>query len=206
MNYNEVKTNMKKSSNVTTTSEKISDIMNHIYRLQNVSKAELNMDGKTLIEVYKQFYGKNPNFSDKNISTEVQTMVSILAEFDIDMNYSFINSPRRKMPLSLALAQLIEELYPFGEIDDSIQTTTLSDYAKNVIKIVGENVKDATESTDDKFEALRRISQVIYTARYNLSSNASINEICTFTNRTSDEVKSSMQLVKTIENKINKQL
>lgn len=195
-------------SDVQTTSENISKMMNHIYQLKRVHAIELDRDSKALVEIYKLFYNENPNFSDKSISVKVQTMMSILSEFGISLgdDYSFTNLPKLKLPLSLTLANLVKKLYPFGEINYIVEPVKLAEHSKNIIKIVGENIRKTIEQVDNKDEILVKISQIIYASRYKLSTNANVNEICEFTNLSSDEVKSSIRLVKRIENKINKQL
>ncbi len=80
----------------------------------------------------------------------------------------------------------------------------LSEEPKNIIKIVGDTVSEAICDEEDKNEALITISKVIYARRYNLSSKADINEIAGFTNRGLDEVKTSVQLVKKIEKRLDK--
>ena len=139
MDYSGEIADMDNYSDDQTTSENISKMMNHIYQLKRVHAIELNRDSKALVEIYKLFYNENPNFSDRSISVKVQTMMSILAEFGISLgdDYSFMNLPKLKLPLSLTLAELVKKLYPFGEINYIVEPVKLAEHSKNIIKIVG---------------------------------------------------------------------
>ena len=76
---------------------------------------------------------------------------------------------------------------------------------KKIIRIVGDSIRDVISLEDDMNDALITISKVIYAGRYNLSSKADISEIAEFTNQSVDDVEASVQLVKCIEHKINKE-
>ena len=56
----------------------------------------------------------------------------------------------------------------------------------------------------NKDEALITISKIIHAGRYNLSINSNIEKLSKFTNRTKNEIESSIRLVKRIEEKLNK--
>ena len=86
------------------------------------------------------------------------------------------------------------------EICDNIK---LKDESREIIGIVGDSIRELIHD-DDMDDALITISKVIYASRYNLSSKADINEIAKFTNRGLDEVKTSVQLVKKIEKRLDK--
>lgn len=205
IDYKVTEAELNNSSNSQTVSENISKIMDHIYKLKNIHAIELDRDSKVLVEIYQLFYNENPDFSDRSITVKVQTMMSILAEFGINLgeDYSFINLPKLNMPLSLNLVELVKKLYPFGKINAVVDPVKLAEEPTNIIKIVGEAIREAIKNVDDKDEALEKISQIIYASRYNLSSNSDVSRICGFTKRTPEEVESSIQLVKKIERKIN---
>lgn len=107
-----------------------------------------------------------------------------------------------KMPISLNLEQLVNKLFPLGEISDIDDPVKLADEPK--IKIVGECVREVINDGYNQDEALITISKVIHAGRYRLSSNANVKELSEFTNRTENEVESSIRLVKRIETKLNK--
>ena len=185
--------------------QQFSKLMDHIHLLKNVKPVNLDMDSKALIEIYKLFYNENPNFSLSNINIRVQTMMSILALFGINLeeDYSFSLLGKNKMPNSLYLEQLVNKLFPLGEIVDIEEPIKLAEELTKIIKIVGECVREVINTEYNKDDALITISKVIYAGRYSLSSNSNVKEISNFTNSTQNEVKSSIKLVKCIEKKLN---
>ena len=181
------------------------ELIKHMHLLKNVKPVNLDMDSKALIEIYKLFYDENPNFSLSNINIRVQTMMSILAQFGITLgaDYSFSLLGKSKMPNSLYIEQLVNKLFPLGEITDVDDPIKLADEPKKIIKIVGECVREVINDGYNKDDALITISKVIHAGRYDLSSNSNVKELSNFTNRTQNEVESSIRLVKRIEKKLN---
>ena len=96
-------------------------------------------------------------------------------------------------------------MYPLGVISEVKDNVKLAEEPRKIIGIVGDSVRDAISLEDDMNEALITISKVIHASRYNLSSDVDISEIAEFTNRSVDDVEVSVQLVKRIEHKINKE-
>lgn len=191
-------------SNIENISDRITKVLQEIYYLSNVKPIELDQDSKVIIEVYKLFYNENPDFSDKNINIKIQTMLSILTEFYISVgDYGFSLSGKRNIPMSMNLSNLVYELFPLGEIKEIDNPIQLRKDAKKTISIVGEGIRNAIDSTDNQEEALITISKVIHAARYNLSSTASIEDVAKYTDCSSDEIESSMKLVKRINTKIS---
>lgn len=166
----------------------------------------LDINDKELIEIYKLFYNENPDFSSKGINIKVQAMMSILAEFGIslDDDYGFIPWEKEKIPISLKLEQRINKLYPLGEISSTENSVKLANEPKKIIKIVGECIREAIMNEENQNDALITISKVIHAEKYCLSSNSYIKELSKFTVRNTDEVESSIKLLKRIENRINK--
>lgn len=183
-----------------------SKLIEHIHLLKIVKPVNLDLDSKALIEIYKLFYNENPDFSLPNINIRVQTMMSILAQFGITLenDYSFSLLGKNKMPNSLYLEQLVYELFPLGEITDIDEPIKIADNPKKIIKIVGEGVRKTIKDGYNEDEALITISKIIHAGRYNLSINSNIEELSKFTNRTKNEVESSIRLVKRIKEKLNK--
>ena len=163
--------------------QQFSKLMDHIHLLKNVKPVNLDMDSKALIEIYKLFYNENPNFSLSNINIRVQTMMSILALFGINLeeDYSFSLLGKNKMPNSLYLEQLVNKLFPLGEIVDIEEPIKLADELTKIIKIVGECVREVINTEYNKDDALITISKVIYAGRYSLSSNSNIKSLSEFT-------------------------
>lgn len=187
-------------------SEQFSKLIQHISLLKNAKAINLDMDSKILIEIYKLFYNENPNFSISNINVRIQTMMSILAQFGISLgdDYAFSLWGKVKMPISLNLEQLVNKLFPLGEITSIDEPIKIAEEPKRIIKIVGECVREIINDGYNKDEALITISKVIHAGRYSLSSTANVEELSKFTNRSQNEVESSIRLVKCIEKKLNK--
>ena len=183
----------------------LSNLMKSISNLSSAGPIVINDTDKELIEIYKLFYKENPNFMKKDVNIRVQTMMSILAGFGItlDCDYAFSLMGKEKMPLSLGLMQMVQKLYPLGEVMEICDNIKLKDESREIIGIVGDSIRELIHD-DDMDDALITISKVIYASRYNLSSKADINEIAKFTNRGLDEVKTSVQLVKKIEKRLDK--
>lgn len=191
-------------SNIKNISDRITEVLQEIYYLSHAKPIELDQDSKVIVEVYKLFYNENPDFSNKNINIKIQTMLSILAEFYISVgDYGFSLSGKRNIPMSMNLSNLVYELFPLGEIKEIDNPIQLREDAKKTISIVGEGIRNTIDSTDNQEEALITISKVIHAARYNLSSTASIEDVAKYTDCSSDEVESSMKLVKRINTKIH---
>lgn len=101
---------------------------------------------------------------------------------------------------SLSLPSSLETKIKINAVVDPVK---LAEEPTNIIKTVGEAIREAIENMDDKDETLEKISQIIYASRYNLSSNSDVSRLCEFTKRTPEEVESNIQLVKKIKRKIN---
>ena len=201
LNYHDEFGNIKKYT------DDLSDIMKYISDLSNVGPIVINDNDKALIEIYKLFYKENPDFSSKNINVKVQTMMSILAGFNVtlDCDYSFSLMTKLKMPFSLKLEEMVQKMYSFGVVDEVKDNVKLAEEPKKIIEIVGNSIRKSISDEDNMNEALITISKIIHASRYNLSSDADIREIAEFTNRSVDDVEASRQLVKRIEHKINKE-
>lgn len=199
--------NILEDSKVQDFTKEIKSIMEHVKMLSNAKSVTLYDEDKELIEIYKLFYKENPDFSSKDINVKVQTMMSILAEFGVtlDFDYAFCLWAKVKMPVSLKLEEMVQKMYPLGVVDEVEDNVKLAEEPKKIIEIVGDSVRDAIHDEEDINETLITISNVIHASRYNLSSDADISEIAEFTNRSVDDVEASVQLVKRIEHKINKE-
>lgn len=73
-------------SNLSAITEKFNRIIKHIQSLKNVRNLQIDKNSISLIETYKLFYDKTPNFSDEIIYIEIHIMISILAIFRISLN------------------------------------------------------------------------------------------------------------------------
>lgn len=208
LEYNNPETELIDYSSVELVSKEITEILKQIYYLKSIKAVILDRNDIALIQMYKLFYNENPNFSNKDINIKVQTMMYILSEFGIslDANYGFNLWGTEKMPVSLNLKQRVNKLYPLGEVLNIEDSIKLADEPKKIIKIVGESIREVIANEQDQNEALITISKIIYASRYCISSNSDVNKLSEFTKRSTDEVKSSIKLVKRIENRIDKQI
>lgn len=176
-----------------TIKDKFSKIIEHIDDLKNAGFVYLDKDSKLLIEIYKLFYKENPDFSKEDINIKMQTMVLILAQFDIccgDYSFDFCE----KMPESLTLFQKVYNLFPLGEItivDDPIE---LKASAKKYIEIIGETIRTKLGSEKNINEELIIISKAIYDGRYDISY-PDIKELTEYSNinLTVSEAESSLK-------------
>lgn len=202
--FTDANNNVVDYSNIENISDIITKVLQEIYYLSHAKTIGLDQDSKVIVEVYKLFYNENPDFSDKNINIKIQTMLSILTEFCISVgDYGFSLSGKRKIPMSMNLSNLVYELFPLGEIKEIDNPIKLREDAEKTISIVGEGIRNAIDSTDNREEALITISKVLHATRYNLSSTASVQDVAKYTDCLSDEIESSMKLVKRINTRIS---
>lgn len=208
LDYNNHETDVTNYPGIELMSKEITEMIKQIYYLKNAKAIVLDRDDKVLTEIYKLFYNENPDFSSKGINIKVQAMISILAGFGIslDDNYGFSLYGKEKMPLSSGLQQRINKLYPLGEVSKLENNIKLAEEPKKIIKIVGETIRETISNEQNQNEVLITISKVIYAERYSLSTNSDVKKLSEFTERTTDEVESSIKLVKQIETRINKQV
>ena len=193
---------------IDTLCKEIKGVIKQIYYLKNTKAIVLDTDDKVLIEIYKLFYDENPDFCSKDINIKVQTMMSILSKFGISLedDYGFTLWEKDKIPLSLNLEQRVKKLYPLGEVNNLDNEIVLVDNAKNIIKIVGECVREAFINNQNQNDVLINISKIVHARRYSLSSNYDIKRISKYTQLKTEEVEKNMKLVKRIETKIAEQI
>lgn len=205
LDYNNHEINIVDYSGIELVSKEITKMMKQIYCLNDAKPVILNKDDKAIIEIYKLFYNKNPNFSSKDINIKVQTMMSILASFGVSLgdDYEFKLWEKVKMPTSITLKQLVNKLYPLGEVSSVENNINLTDESKKIIKIIGECIREKIYNEQSKNETLIAISKIIHVDRYNLPSSCDVKKL---SECSTDEIETSIKLVKRIENRINKQI
>ena len=108
--------------------------------------------------------------------------------------------------ISAKTGQRVNKLYPLGEVSILEDSVKLADEPKKIIKIVGDTIRETISKEENINEALITISKVIHAGRYCLSSNSDVKKLSEFTERTTNEVESSIKLVKRIETRIDKQI
>lgn len=179
-----------------------SNILDHIMDLKNSRAIYLSDDSKLLIEIYKLFYKENPDFSKKDIHIKMQTMVSILAQFNIccgDYSFDIIE----KMPESLKLYQEISDLFPLGEVTVVDNPIQLKESAKEYIEIIGETIRETIGNERNMNDALITISKAIYAGRYDITYH-DVKELVEYpnVNLTLKQAESSIKLVEKINTKM----
>ena len=180
---------------------KFNKIIDYISVLNNIIPMQLNHDSKLLIEIYRLFYGENPDFSSSYINDKIQTMMFILSEYGICLNndYKFLLSKCKKIPISLNLQELVSKLYPLGKIENNCLIKIAPGYEKK-IKTIRNYINECVTSEEKKDEFLMNISRIMYAKNYQLSFNCNNKEIVDFTQCTNDVVERYNKLVKKIEN------
>lgn len=180
----------------------LTEMVEQLYFLKQFQKYDLNTDDKILIEIYRLFYNENPDFSDKNINIKIQTMMSILVQFNISLSeYSFTLWKNSKIPTSEDLNMQINKLYSFGKIKNEDNYIVLSEEAKMVIKTVSKSLNELINNNENFLEKLMLISRIIYISRYRISLDTDIQEIAKITEVSQEDVLLCRSLVKKVENK-----
>ena len=180
----------------------LTEIMEQLYFLKQFKKYDLNTNDKILIEIYRLFYNENPDFSDKNINIKIQTMMSILAQFNISLSeYSFTLWKNSKVPISEDLNMQINKLYSFVKIKSEDNYIVLSKEAKKVIKTVSESLNELITSNENFLEKLMFISRIIYIGRYRIPFDADIPKIAEMAEVSQQDVLLCRSLVRKVENK-----
>lgn len=180
----------------------LTEMVEQLYFLKQFKKYDLNTDDKILIEIYRLFYNENPDFSDKNINIKIQTMMSILVQFNISLSeYSFTLWKNSKIPTSEDLNMQINKLYSFGKIKNEDNYIVLSEEAKMVIKTVSKSLNELINNNENFLEKLMLISRIIYISRYRISLDTDIQEIAKIAEVLQEDVLLCRSLVKKVENK-----
>lgn len=180
----------------------LTEMVEQLYFLKQFKKYDLNTDDKILIEIYRLFYNENPDFSDKNINIKIQTMMSILVQFNISLSeYSFTLWKNSKIPTSEDLNMQINKLYSFGKIKNEDNYIVLSEEAKMVIKTVSKSLNELINNNENFLEKLMLISRIIFISRYRISLDTDIQEIAKIAEVLQEDVLLCRSLVKKVENK-----
>lgn len=180
----------------------LTEMVEQLYFLKQFKKYDLNTDDKILIEIYRLFYNENPDFSDKNINIKIQTMMSILVQFNISLSeYSFTLWKNSKIPTSEDLNMQINKLYSFGKIKNEDNYIVLSEEAKMVIKTVSKSLNELINNNENFLEKLMLISRIIYISRYRISLDTDIQEIAKIAEVSQEDVLLCRSLVKKVKNK-----
>ncbi len=145
--------------------DKLDAWLKYIDSLSHINKITMDKKSKVLIEVYQLFYQENPDFSQEDINIKMQTMVSILASFNLVLgDYSF--SIDDEIPQSLTLLQKVNELFCYGEIKEIDEEVALKEKAKEKIKIIGATIRESVSTNQSINDVIITLSKMIYASRY----------------------------------------
>lgn len=178
-----------------------SSIIYDIERLKNIVPIEISKSSKSLIEIYKLFFNEIPDFSE-DIQIRVQSMMSILAMFNVslDVDYSFTPITYKKIPFSLTLEQIITDLYSFGKVEHIEEPVTILKDKQEVIKNVGKQIRDLVPKDKSLDDTLVEISKIAFASRYNFTFNSHIKQICELSGASKEQVKKVMEIYENIIN------
>lgn len=179
--------------------EQVSDTLKTISVLKNIRKVDINEDAKKLINIYKLFYGENPDFSYIDIYVRVQSMMNILESFGVSLgnNYEYNIYGGKDYPMSMTLETLISTLRPLGRIV-SVDDVGLSDKDKKIIECISASIKDVTDSE----VGLITLSKVISMDReYGDNFDIPIED-----DADKEQITSTVQKIKSMKERVSKEI
>ena len=176
--------------------EAFNQFMLTIDGFKNLSVIKLDSKDELICKVYKLFFDEDPDFSKKDTNVKIQTMITILCEFNICIDYPMSVYTEGKMPINYTLSDRIRKLRPLGKVDTSkLITVKLNKESEKDIKEIGKIVR---ESNID----MVTLSKIIHAGNYSLSDNSNTDYILNSTKCTNEEVEKGIAFIK----KINKSL
>ena len=99
------------------------------------------------------------------------------------------------------MKQQINNLVPFGLIEEKDEPITLNEEDVNKIKIIGEEIKKATDFEVDK---LNTLSHLIHISHYKLDKIKTKDDLKIDNKFTDKEILSNVELMKKVKTKIKK--
>ena len=188
------------SSCVNSFSNQISKLNDYVRDLATVKAYSFNIEDEKLVLLYQKFYNENPNFTKRDINIKMQTMLSILAGFNVTTTFSsFTSFSHKEMPLSLELKKEVDRLFPFGEVKNV--NSKLKDEISLIVSSIGTEIKNGS-SNNDLEKVLINLSKVMFLNRY-FTDNFDVDKMVNDFRLDLDEVASSVSLVKKIRKRID---
>lgn len=113
------------------------------------------------------------------------------------------------MPESLNILQQVDKLFPLAEVVILDEPIELPSRTKETIQIIGEMIREVIGNETDMNEALITISKTIYAGNYHIDSMYDCYDIkkliaYPYVNLTFKEAEASVQLVKKINERLEK--
>ncbi len=172
-----------------------------------ILRKPVTVDEATIIDLYKMFYKKIPDFDSKNIMTEVQEMAFLLQSFHIDSalyNYNFICTEKSHLLESFKIRCMVLSLKRLGAVN-LYRTNTpktywriegTNDYPKDVRMDMMREVIDCEDFLDE----IIKMNRVLYYEWHKQTSD--INELSTHTSLSIDDVSKSLKYINTIRDNL----
>ena len=138
--------------------------------MSGLEPIEINSVYGQLIEVYRLFYGENPDFTDENLNLRCQAMLAVIKYLDyyaLTCYDPIVKSRRQDYPSSRYVQEVVDELFPFGVVTEDIDGEIIKS-EKNPIAEVGYVVRQYIERSPDKRDALMSICNILYAFDYKI--------------------------------------
>ncbi len=159
----------KNSGNVEKMTEELDKAMDNLERLKHVEKKTIDKSDLFLIELYRMFYGKSPDFTDENINELMQTMLSIMMVFNITFDdYHFNYNSDLEKAESIKLKEQVYELYPVADTSQVENDSLIKSDIASKICIIGSIIRENITDIDE----LKDFSSYIYNCKYRMDKDS----------------------------------
>ena len=142
----------------------LNDCLNNIKTLnnnKNIKINEFNKEEKILIEIYRLFFNKSPDFSQKEDINKAQSMMWLLYKEGIYLPEEEGFTIRHTGKVwSFNIENIIDRLIPYGKINDSFDDIKFKKEAYNTIISMGQIIRRYIENKEEK--TLENISKISY--------------------------------------------
>ena len=181
----------------------INDFFNTTKNLQKIKTITLDEEGEILCHIYELFYKEKPDFRDEFINTKFQSMMAILTKFGIRIKrkLEFIMN-YKNIPTSLYLQKKLERYKALGKIENIEPSFIKDKYVDSLIEEISMMIRSSIPEEYDETEALEKISSILYAKSNKLLSKYKVEEIAKISHSAPQEVKNTLKLVKSINEKI----
>ncbi len=197
--------NKKNLANIEYTEMLKDTFKNSISTLENYEvKEELYPSEQHICDLYKLFYGQNPDFTKVETDTKTQAMFYILNYFCLDFSYDFDTPFEGSLfPCSLKLMQELKDLIPLGKMVIDEKEIKIQDFQKRQVKMIGEKVR---KEIQNDIIALMQFCKVLHEDEKQLRyvEEADYNKIAESTELEIAEVLENIELARKIEKETDK--
>lgn len=208
INFNIIK-NKKNDLDISIIHQIINEKITKIESIQELKQTNLTYYDKLICKIYNIFYQEKPNFNKDEDRMKAHSMLALLEEFNIntpsnyDSDYSFdLNS--KNIVTSINLTQKLNKIALFGEIEETFEELNFSKEITKIIEIVGEKIRESMKQQENPIEWLTNLVRIDYVKNNYVASNYSVKEIAAESQNDEETVSSNLMLIKSINNRINK--